>query len=54
MNKNSLNLLTAWYAFTHAKRGPLNSKDRAVLKWLAGILGIVFLGGLISLAAWNI
>lgn len=54
MNKNNLNLLTAWYASTHTKRGPLNSKDRAALKWLAGILGIVFLGGLISLAAWNI
>lgn len=52
MDKNNLNLLLAWYASTHTKRGPLTSKDKAMLKWLAGILGVAFLGELLILTIW--
>lgn len=34
-------LILAWYAATHTKRGPVGKKDKAMLKGLGVILGIV-------------
>lgn len=46
---NHDDLLMAWFASTHIKRGSMNKRDKSVLKGLAVILGVVLAGSLVCL-----
>lgn len=43
------NLLMAWYASTRVGRGTFREKDKAVLKWVGIVLGVVLAMNLVFL-----